>query len=53
MTDKSRECLYNTSKSANFVGYCDHPMYYDNTGHLLVKCKKCPCTEWKPREDEE
>ena len=53
MTDKSRECRYNTSKNTNFVGYCDHPMYYDSTGHRLVECKGCPCNDYQQREEEE
>lgn len=53
MMDKSRECRYNTSKTASFKGYCDHPMYYYEWGHRLVECKGCPCNDWKPEDKEE
>jgi hypothetical protein len=51
--EKSKQCHYNTSKSASFKGYCDHPRYYEEWGHRLVECKGCPCPDWKQRQEEE
>ena len=52
MTDY-RDCKYNTSTSAGFVGYCDLPKYYHEKGHYLVECKKCPCNDFVLRVDDE
>lgn len=46
MTDY-KDCKYNTSKSASFVGYCDLPEYTTDKGQRLVECKKCPCDDFK------
>lgn len=53
MTDKSRECRYNTSTNPSFVGYCDHPIHHYNGGWVLVECQGCPCPDWKPEEKED
>ena len=51
MTDY-RDCKYNTSKSAGFVGYCDLPKYYHEKGRYLVECNKCPCIDFELGSDE-
>ena len=42
-----RDCKYNTSKSAHFVGYCDLPKYTSDMGKRLVECSKCPCEDFE------
>ena len=42
-----KDCKYNTSKSAGFVGYCDLPKYTTETGRRLVECRKCPCDDFE------
>ena len=42
-----RDCKYNTSKSASFVGYCDLPKYSNKHGRRLVECSKCPCENFE------
>ena len=41
-----KSCKYNTSKSSSFVGYCNHPQYYEDWGHFLVECCKFPCKNY-------
>lgn len=48
-----KDCKYNTSKSAQFVGYCDLDKYHTATGRRLVECKKCPCEDFELKEDDE
>ena len=48
-----KDCKYNTSKTARFVGYCDLPKYTTSTGKRLVECSKCPCDDFELRSDEE
>ena len=47
-----RDCKYNTSKSASFVGYCDLPKYTTKRGKMLVECGKCPCEDFELGYDE-
>lgn len=47
-----RDCKYNTSKSASFVGYCDLPKYTTKRGKRLVECSKCPCEDFELGYDE-
>ena len=42
-----RDCKYNSSKSAGFVGYCKLPKYKTETGERLVECRKCPCDDFE------
>ena len=51
MTDY-RDCKYNTSKTASFVGYCDLPKYTTSTGRGLVECRKCPCDDFELKGDD-
>ena len=46
-----RDCKYNTSKSASFVGYCDLPKYYDKRGRRLVECSRFPCDDFELGDD--
>ena len=48
-----KDCKYNTSESAQFVGYCDLDKYYTSTGRRLVECKKCPCEDFELKEEDE
>ena len=48
-----KDCKYNTSKSAGFVGYCDLPQYTTKTGKRLVECcKDTNCKDFVLRIDE-
>ena len=42
-----KDCKYNTSKSAGFVGYCDLPRYTNSKGRRLVECKGCICDDFE------
>lgn len=42
-----KDCKYNTSTTASFVGYCDLPKYTTETGKRLVECHKCPCDDFE------
>ena len=48
-----KDCKYNTSKSANFEGYCDLPKYTTKQGRRLVKCCKSICEDFELKEADE
>lgn len=52
MTDY-KDCKYNTSKTASFIGYCDLPKYTTDKGRRLVECTKCPCEDFVLRSDDD
>ena len=52
MTDY-KDCKYNTSKTASFIGYCDLPKYTTDKGRRLVECTKCPCDDFVLRSDDD
>jgi hypothetical protein len=48
-----KDCKYNTSKVANFVGYCDLPKHTTEWGRRLVECCGEICEDFEEREEEE
>ena len=48
-----KDCKYNTSKTAQFVGYCELPKYKTDKFQKFVECKKCPCDDFEFGVDEE
>ena len=48
-----RDCKYNSSKVADFVGYCNLPQFHTSRGIELVKCRKCPCEHFELKESDE
>jgi hypothetical protein len=61
MTDERyKQCKYYKGKYTHtpeddpaIVGYCDHPLQYVSTDHLVVLCRGGPCREYTPRAEEE
>ena len=48
-----RDCKYNSSKTASFVGYCKLPKYKSEKFERFVLCCKLPCNDFELRFDEE
>ena len=49
-----KDCKYNTSKTSNFVGYCDLPKYTTEKGRRFVECcKDTNCEDFVLRIDGE
>ena len=48
-----KDCKYNSSKSALFVGFCNLPKYKTDKGQRLVECSKCPCDDFEFGVDDE
>lgn len=44
-----KDCIYNTSKSSTFDGYCFLPKYKTEKAQLLIPCGKCPCDDFELR----